>query len=148
MPLLITSPSHFEKRNLNFDSVRSELPADHNSLLTSVNSCLEKLHAGLAIDNKIKDDLAQKTAQLDVQSAHLAHAQKEIASLKTKQTVLKSCAGDIISILRNLVNAHDPVLTLTIRNHLTAKLLPAIQMLSQIQGVTEPVVDPQQGEEA
>ena len=61
------------------------------------------------------DELGLKTTQVEVRNAHLAQAQKEIASLKTERAVLKSSVRDVLSILSNLVNAHDHVLTLISR---------------------------------
>ena len=50
-------------------------------------------------------------------------------------------------MLTNLIGAHDPILTLTIHNHLTSKLLPALSMLHEMKGVSEPFVTPKQGGE-
>ena len=78
----------------------------------------------------------------------LAEAEKEISLLKTQRAVYKSCAGDVKDLLTNLLEAHDPILTLTIRNHLQSKLLPAIAILSEMKGVSEGVVPPKQGGES
>ncbi|KAL7589472.1 hypothetical protein Lser_V15G37512 [Lactuca serriola] len=51
-------------------------------------------------------------------------------------------------LLTNLLEAHDPTLTLTIRNHLTSTLLPALAILSEMKGVSEGVVSPKQGGES
>ena len=60
----------------------------------------------------------------------------------------KSCAGEVKDLLTNLLEAHDPTLTLTIRNHLTSTLLPALAILSEMKGVSEGVVSPKQGGES
>ena len=49
--------------------------------------------------------------------------------------------------MTNLLGAHDPILTLTIRNHLTTKLLPAHAMLHEMKGVSERFMPPKKGEE-
>ncbi|XP_023768812.1 uncharacterized protein LOC111917354 [Lactuca sativa] len=137
-----------QEEKAKFDTGRSEIKDDHSSHITSVNAQLDKLHADLAMENKIMDELARKSTTIEVQNVQLAQPKKEIDTLKTERAVLRSCTGDVLPLLGNLVNAHDPILTLKIRNHLTTKLLPAIEMLSQMKGVTEPIVTPQQGGES
>lgn len=48
-------------------------------------------------------------------------------------------------MLTNLLSAHDPILTLTIRNHFTTKLLPALAMLHEMKGILESFIPPKQG---
>ncbi|XP_023739769.1 uncharacterized protein LOC111887864 [Lactuca sativa] len=50
-------------------------------------------------------------------------------------------------MLTNLLGAHDPILTLTIINHLTTKLLSALVMLHEMKGVSERFMPPKQGGE-
>ena len=57
--------------------------------------------------------------------------------MKTEHAVFRSCAGDVQNILNNVLSAHDPILTLTIRNHLTSKLLPALALLHEMKCVSE-----------
>nr|KAJ0227884.1 hypothetical protein LSAT_V11C100043130 [Lactuca sativa] len=130
-----------------FDSVRTSLQADQATLLSSITSPLDKLQVDLAMENKIMDELARKTTLLEVQSIKLTQANKDIYSLNSERVVIKSCVPDVFAILSNLVNAHDLVLTLSVRNHLTEKLLLALKILSRIEGVTESIVTPQQGGE-
>ena len=91
------------------------------------------------------DVLARKTTQIEVQQVQLSHADKEIFSIKTERAILKNCAYDVLNRLSNVIHDHDPILTLTIRNHLTSKLLPMIEILNQMKGGTEPIVTTQQG---
>lgn len=44
-----------------FDLVRSDIQIENHSLISSVNSSLEKLQADLAMENKLMDDLARKS---------------------------------------------------------------------------------------
>ena len=67
--------------------------------------------------------------------------------LKTERAVFRSCAGDVKDMLLNLLGAHDPILTLTIQNHLTTKLIPALAMLHEMKGVSKRFVPPKQREE-
>ncbi|KAL7582768.1 hypothetical protein Lser_V15G45356 [Lactuca serriola] len=61
-----------------FDTVRSEIQTKNHSLNMSVNSRLEKLHADLAMENKIMDDLARKTTQIEVQKVQLSQVDKRL----------------------------------------------------------------------
>ncbi|XP_023734159.1 uncharacterized protein LOC111882023 [Lactuca sativa] len=55
--------------------------------------------------------------------------------------------GDVHSILPHLLDAHDPIINITIRRHLAEKLRPALDILSRIEGVSVTGVQPKQGGE-
>ena len=57
--------------------------------------------------------------------------------MKTEHVVFQSCDGDVQNMLNYILSAHDPILTLTIRNHLTSKLLPSLALLHEMKGVSE-----------
>lgn len=116
-------------------------------LQSSINSHLDKLQANLAMENKVMDELARQTTLLKTQSVKLSQAKNEMDELKSERVVVKSCVGDVNALLSNLIEAHDSVLTITIRRHLAENLRPAISMLSRIEGVPEASIPPKQGGE-
>ncbi|KAL7618601.1 hypothetical protein Lser_V15G04328 [Lactuca serriola] len=130
-----------------FETVHSNISADNKTFLSSIDSRFEKLTADFHMERQLKDDLAQQTAINAVQHATLAKAEQDISLLKTERAVFCSCAGDVLSQLHNVLQAHDPILMLTIRNHLTSKLLPSLELLREMKGVLERIVPPQQGGE-
>ncbi|XP_023771185.1 uncharacterized protein LOC111919854 [Lactuca sativa] len=111
-----------------FETLRSDVFTDKKTFLASVDSRLDKLNA-------------------DFQKVEIARAEREILLLKTERVVFRSCAGDVLTQLHNVIQAHDPIFTLTIRNHLTSKLLQAIELLREMKGVSERMATPQQGGE-
>lgn len=125
-----------------FDEVCSSIKANSASLIGSVSSRLNSLHADIAKEGALKEEIARQTSTIRVQQVQLAQAKKEISLLKTKRAVFSSCANDVKDMLNNLLGAHDPILTLTICNHLTSKLLPALAILHEMKGVSEPFVTP------
>ena len=60
---------------------------------------------------------------------------------------MKSCIRDVNSFLSNLIEAHDPILTITIHRHLADKLRPAFALLTRLEGVPKAPIPPKQGGE-
>nr|KAJ0215639.1 hypothetical protein LSAT_V11C300132510 [Lactuca sativa] len=69
----------------------------------------------------------------------------ELNDMKSEREVIRSFAGDVHSILHHLLEAHDPIITITICTHLAEKLRPALDILSRIEGVPVTGVQPKQG---
>ena len=82
-----------------------------------------------------------------MQNLKLRTATAELNDLKSKREVIRSSAGDVHSILLHLLEAHDPIITITICKHLAEKLRPALDILSRIEGVPVTGVQPKQGGE-
>ncbi|XP_023734999.1 flocculation protein FLO11-like [Lactuca sativa] len=136
-----------QEESTKFEVVRSSIQTENTSFLILVNSCFASLHADLETESALKADLAKQASTIEVQKVQLAQAEKEISLLKTERVVFRSYAGDVKDMLTNLLGAHDPILTLTIKNHLTTKLLPALAMLHEMKGVSERSIPPKQGGE-
>ena len=92
------------------------------------------------------DELDRRTAQLKLQTHKLRTANAEINDLKSEREVIRSSVADVHRILLHLIEAHDPLITITIRRHLADKLRPALDILSPIEGVPATEVQPKQGE--
>ncbi|XP_023770501.1 flocculation protein FLO11-like [Lactuca sativa] len=136
-----------QEESTKFEATRSSLQTKNTSFLSSVNSRFASLQVDLTTESAVKANLAKKASTIEVQKVQLAQAKKEISLLKTERAVFRSCAGDVKDMLLNLLGAHDPILTLTIKNHLTTKLIPALAMLHEMNGVSERFVPPKQGGE-
>lgn len=87
----------------------------------------------------MKEEIARQASTIAVQQVQLAQAEKEISLLKTERGVK--------DMFTNLIGAHDSIMTVKIRNHLTSKLLPALSIFHEMKGVSEPFVTPKQGGE-
>ncbi|XP_023737424.1 uncharacterized protein LOC111885390 [Lactuca sativa] len=129
-----------------FEAVHSSIQAENSSLISSVTSKLDSIHANLATESVLKEELARRSSMLEVQKVQFTQEEKEISLLKTERAIFRSYAGDVKDMLTNILGAHDPILTLTIRNHLSTKLTPAIAMLHEMKGVSEGFRPPKQGE--
>lgn len=73
------------------EKVRSEIQTGHSSFQSSISTRIEKLQVGLAIENKIMDELALKTTRVKVLSSKLTNANNKISTLKSERAVMKSC---------------------------------------------------------
>lgn len=82
------------------------------------------------------------------QSVKLKQANKEIEELKSKRAILKRCVRDVKSLVSNILEAHDSILTISVCRHLDDKLHPAFTLLNRIEGFSEVLVPPKQGGEA
>ncbi|CAI9281518.1 unnamed protein product [Lactuca saligna] len=127
------------------EKLHADISTSNSKFQTSISSTLCKFQEDLAVERKIMNELARQTTQVKTQSVKLKHAQKEIDYIKSERTSIKSCVSDVNYLLSNLIEAHDPVLTITIPRHLADKLRPKIALLNRIKGVPEVIVLPEQG---
>ncbi|XP_052621085.1 formyltetrahydrofolate deformylase 1, mitochondrial [Lactuca sativa] len=81
------------------------------------------------------DELDRRTSQLKMQNYKLRTATVELNDLKSEKEVIQSSTANVHSILLHLLEAHDPIITITIKRHLADKLRPALDILSHIEGV-------------
>ncbi|CAI9299887.1 unnamed protein product [Lactuca saligna] len=118
-----------------------------NDAIDNLNASLrkERFQEDLAIENKIIYELALRTTQLKSQSIKLKHVNKEMEELKYERVILKSCVGDVNSLLSNLLQARDPILNINICRHLADKLRPALALLNCIEGVSKAPIPLKQG---
>lgn len=126
--------------------VRSELQEDNNNFKASIYARIIQLTETLVTENDLMDEIVVDTTTVKVYQAKLAQSDKEIKDLRSERAVVKSGVGDVNAFLSNILDSHDPILTISIRKHLADKFLPAIDMLSMIKGVSETPVIPKQGE--
>ncbi|CAI9270582.1 unnamed protein product [Lactuca saligna] len=50
---------------------------------------------------------------------------------------MKSCIADVNTYLTNIIETHDSLLTVSVRQHLADKLKPIFYMLNRLEGVLE-----------
>nr|KAJ0210427.1 hypothetical protein LSAT_V11C400177580 [Lactuca sativa] len=126
-------------------SISKAISAIDSSTKFSINTRLAKLQEELAIESKIMDELALKTTQVKTKSLQLNQANKEYEYLRSKWAVVKSCVSDVHALLSNVFEAHDSVLTLSVKRHLTEKLGPVLEVLSRIEASGSVVQDKGKG---
>ncbi|XP_023760537.1 cell wall protein DAN4-like [Lactuca sativa] len=131
----------------NIEAARKAIEATNAILHADVNDRLTQLEAELVVETRIMDELDKHTSQLKMQNLKLRTAIIELNDLKSEREVIRSSVGDVHSILLHLLDAHDPILTISIRHHLADKLRLALDILSQIEGVSVTNVQPKQGVE-
>lgn len=90
--------------------------SDENTTFhSSISTWLNKFQDDLAVESKSMDKLALCIAQVHTQTLKLKQASSEIDELKSVRAVMKSCISNVKSLLSNLIEAHDPVLSIIIR---------------------------------
>ncbi|CAI9266115.1 unnamed protein product [Lactuca saligna] len=119
----------------NLEAAHQAIEAANATLHDNVNDRLTQLEAELAVENRIMDELDKRTSQLRMQNLKLRTATAELNDLKSDREVIRSSITDVHSILLHLLEAHDPIITITIRTHLADKLRPALDILNRIVGV-------------
>ncbi|KAL7616230.1 hypothetical protein Lser_V15G04372 [Lactuca serriola] len=144
---IVNLNTSLQKERESIVKLRADIYTNNSAFQESISSRISKFQEDMAVESKIMDQLAIRTTQLKTQSVKLKHAQQELEELKFERTGIKSCVSDVNSLLSNLLVAHDPIHTITIRRHLAEKLLLAIAMSNRIEGVSEVLVLPEQGRE-
>ncbi|XP_023747862.2 uncharacterized protein LOC111896073 [Lactuca sativa] len=128
----------------NLEAARQAIEEANEMLHANVNERLTQLEVDLAMENRIMDELDRRTTQLKLETHKLRTANAEIDNLKSEREVIRSFAADVHSILLHLIEAHDLIITITVRRHLADKLKPALDVFSRIEGVSVTGVQPKQ----
>ncbi|XP_023752373.1 uncharacterized protein LOC111900726 [Lactuca sativa] len=131
----------------NIAAARHAIEEANESFHANFNERLTQLEADLAMENRIMDELDRRTAQLKLQTHKLRTANAKINDLKSEKEVIRSSATNVHSILLRLIEANDPLISITVRRHLADKIRPALDVLSRIEGVLVTGVQPKQGGE-
>lgn len=115
----------------------SGISDDNTTFHSSISTSLTKFQDDLAVKSKIMDELALRTTQVHTQTIKLKHARLKIDELKYERALMKSCISDVNSLMSNLIEAHEPIQTITNHKHLADKLCPAFALLNRLEGVSE-----------
>ncbi|XP_023769235.1 pectinesterase inhibitor 10-like [Lactuca sativa] len=142
-----TSVETLQSECSKLEAARHAIEEENASLHAKVNERLTQLEADLAMENRIMDELDRRTVQLKLQLHKVHTTNTEINDLKSEREVIRSSAADVHSILLHLIEASDPLITITVRRHLADKLRPALDVLNRIEGVPVTKVQPKQGGE-
>lgn len=112
--------------------VFSALRVDNSELNIAIESYIEKLQSDLAVENNLMDKLAQKTEKAKHLSLKLTYANKHVEDLELQKIILKSCVLEVNHYQQRLVETHDSLLIVSLRQHLADKLKPVFSMLNRI----------------
>ncbi|CAI9263909.1 unnamed protein product [Lactuca saligna] len=129
------------------EQVLTSIQSTNTEFQSSLSSKIEKLHEDFAMENKIMDDLAVKTEKVKVLYVKLNHANKRIEDLLSEKVVMKSCITGVNSLLLNIIETIDSLITITVRKHLAEKHRSVFIMLNRLEGVSKSVAPPKQGGE-
>ncbi|CAI9287717.1 unnamed protein product [Lactuca saligna] len=129
------------------EKVRIDIQAAHMEHQTSISSKIDKLHEDLCLENKIMDKHTIKTEKVKVLSFKITHVNNRIDEILSKKFVMKSYIGDMNSILSNIIETRDYLITITVRKHLAAKIRHVFSMLNMLEGVLKSDILPKQGGE-
>lgn len=91
--------------------------------------------------------LAIKTERVNVLSVKLENAEKQVQDLLTERAIIKSCVSDITSLLLDVIETRESMITISVRKHLNEKLMPIFIMLHRLQGISDQTFVPKQGGE-
>ena len=114
--------SSLQSENEALSLVRSEIKVENAKLTSSVLSNIEKLQEDLVVENKIMDQLVEKTQKAKVISFKLRTPINHIDDLQNERTVIKSCIYDINQYLMRLVETRESLFTVSVQQQLSDKL--------------------------
>nr|KAJ0193115.1 hypothetical protein LSAT_V11C800452990 [Lactuca sativa] len=120
----------------NLEVAQKAIEAANATLHANVHDRLTQLEAKLVVENRIMDELDKRTSQLKMKILKFRSATTELNDLNSEREVIRSSVDDVHSILLHLLDAHDPILTISIRRHLADKLRLVLAILSRIEGVS------------
>ena len=124
-----------EKKAL--EQMRKEMREEHTIMIAEVNSKITALKANLTMEANLMDALAEKTSRLSNKSLRNRVLQEKLETLTSEKAVFSSSLSEVISFISKVLETNDSVLTPSVRQHLTDKLTPAIQLLKQLVSVSE-----------
>ncbi|CAI9272003.1 unnamed protein product [Lactuca saligna] len=101
--VIIGFRSSLQAENDALSLVHSKIKMENTELTSSVLSNIEKLQEDLAVENKIIDELAEKTHKAKVLSVKLNTATKHVDDLETERTIVNNCVSEIYQYLMRLV---------------------------------------------
>ncbi|CAI9277360.1 unnamed protein product [Lactuca saligna] len=85
------------------------------------------------------DVLSSRIAKVKVLHVQLTNSNLQIDELKYEKAVMKSCIADANCYLSNLIEMHDSLLMVNVRQHLAKKLKPVLAMLNRLEGASESI---------
>nr|KAJ0195502.1 hypothetical protein LSAT_V11C700372310 [Lactuca sativa] len=128
-----------------FDSLQAAAQKNAKTVNASVDTLTHSLEAAMT-----QLEVAQKAIEAANEELHTkvdTRLTQLEAELAVENKIMDDSVGDVHSILLHLLDAHDSILTVSIRRHLAEKLRPALDIFSRIEGVPETSVLPKQGGE-
>nr|KAJ0188191.1 hypothetical protein LSAT_V11C900483250 [Lactuca sativa] len=111
---------------------------------SSIAVKITKLQEDLAAENKITDALAIKEEKCKVLGNKLHYTTKQIDDLLAEKAVMRSCISDVTGLLSDIIETHNPMISITVKKHLAEKLRPVFAMLHHLE---EPIIDDSKDEE-
>lgn len=77
----------------------------------------------------------------------LENVEQKIYELLSEKPVMKSSVEDVNFLLLDIIETHDSMITITVKEHLAEKLRSDIAMLNRLEGVLELSSIPKKGVE-
>ncbi|CAI9300387.1 unnamed protein product [Lactuca saligna] len=126
---------HHEDEKEAVSKLRANIKLNNVDLNSSITAQIDKLQKDLAIENKIMDELVEKTQKTKVLTKKLKNATQDITQLEEERSLVKGCISEINQYLMRIAETRDSSFTLSIQQNLSEKLQPVLAMLNQIQSV-------------
>ncbi|CAI9280707.1 unnamed protein product [Lactuca saligna] len=80
--------------------------------------------------------LARKTENVKVLDTKLQQSDKRVHDLLSKKEAVRTCITDVTSLLSDIIETRDSMISITLHKHLAEKLNPVFAMLYRLQGVS------------
>lgn len=83
------------------------------------------------------DALALKTEKVKILIIKLDNAEKQVNDLLSEKDAMKSYISEVNSMLSDIIETHDSMITVTVKKHLAEKFRHVFAKLNQLEGVPE-----------
>lgn len=124
-----------------------DLKVNNTEMCASKVSKIKQLQKDLTAENEIMDKLVQKTEKAKVLFVNLNYTTTHLDDLDSDKTIFRSYILDINQYLQRLMETHDSILTISVRQHFSDKLKPVFTLVNQLECVLGCRVIPKTGRE-
>ncbi|CAI9290716.1 unnamed protein product [Lactuca saligna] len=137
----------FKTEKAKLHEIRADLKTDHEYFQSNISSQVSQLKDTLATKSNLKASLSVKNEEASVLRAKLEASEKNVNDFLFERALMRSCITDVTSMLSNILETRDSMLTISVRKYLFEKVRPVFALLHRLEGVRESGFIPKQGGE-
>ena len=93
------------------------------------------------------DALARKTEKVKVLDLKLQHSEQQVKGMLFERAVVRSCISNVTSLLSDIIETMDSMISIIVRKHLAEKIISLFAMLHRLHGVSPQSSDQKLGGE-
>ncbi|CAI9259665.1 unnamed protein product [Lactuca saligna] len=137
----------FQIEKVNFVELHKVFQFDHEAFQSSIRAKFTKLQEDMSIENKIIDALAIKEEKCKVLETKIQYDEKQVDDFLAEKALTHICISNVTRLLSDITKTRDPMISITVKKHLSEMLRLVFATLHHLEGVSKPVSFHKQGGE-